>query len=131
MSEYEGFTISISRSISDDYRNARFTEMKELAEVKALAGKRLGPGELWDVFVVIVKDVAPVAKDVGVIAGASVAVLNLAEKIVAWKEKLLQGGISRDVKLKRAGKEELDIFKATGDEVKQWFVDAPTTGSSS
>jgi hypothetical protein len=131
MSEYEGFTISISRSISDDYRNALFTEMKELAEVKALAGKRLGPGELWDVFVVIVKDVAPVAKDVGVIAGASVAVLNLAEKIVAWKEKLLQGGISRDVKLKRAGKEELDIFKATGDEVKQWFVDAPTTGSSS
>ena len=124
MNEYEGFTISMSRSIPDDRKNELFAEIGELADVNPLAEKKFGPGEVWDIFVVIIKEIAPVAKDVGVIAGASVAVLNLAEKILIWKDKLSQQGISADTKLRRPGKEELDLSKATNGEVKQWFVDA-------
>lgn len=66
-------------------------------------------------------EVLVLLKDAGAVAGAFSAFFQLANVVNQWKRERQSKSAGGSVKLRRPGKEQLDLLKASEEEVRAWL----------
>jgi len=109
-------TISIDRNLAEDERESLLLTLRDHAEIQAAEPRDLTAALL--VFVAVMKGI-------GAVAGGAAAVLTLAEKIKAWRDRARACGVEPKVQLDRPDRPRLDLTTASDAEVSAWFQDNP------
>jgi len=109
-------TISIDRNLAEDERESLLLTLRDHAEIQAAEPRDLTAALL--VFVAVMKGI-------GAVAGGAAAVLTLAEKIKAWRDRARARGVEPKGQLDRPDRPRLDLTTASDAEVSAWFQDNP------
>lgn len=105
-------SIRVASDVSKEDRGDFISSLREVLDVPEPTTKQFAAE--WVLFVAFMKDV-------GIIAGGATALLKLANEIIDWRDRVRSKKGSNKIRLQRPGKSELDLEKATDEDIRKWI----------
>lgn len=116
MADQPLFLISMDTEILAEDRSTLLRYIETDAQLLQQTQKQFGPG--WIEFIAF-------AKDAGILAGATTAMIKLAKEIINWRQarRAATGVVNVNIIFRRTGRPQLKIAEAQDSEILQWFSD--------
>jgi hypothetical protein len=108
------FTVKVSNDLPADERESLLSVLRTTTEPQKEATERFA-GLEWVAFIAVMKQV-------GIAAGATAALVKLANEINTWRRNVRKHGVEPTVLLERPSQQPLDLVKATDGQVRAWLA---------
>lgn len=125
MSQPTAFTVAVASDVPPAERDLLVRALESGAQVQTSTTRAIDPATIAT-FVVVVGAVKVTAEAVKASAEAGTALMELAEKIRAWRDVARKRGSTPNVQLQHPAQPSLDLRTATDEQVLAWLLHIPT-----